>query len=200
METKPSDPQVVGHSVNEKDESQLDLVRAIIKVIGDDPTREGLLDTPKRVVKSWKELFSGYNIDPASVLGTTFDSENYDEMVICKDIELYSMCEHHMLPFYGKVHIGYIPEGRVVGLSKLARLVEVFARRLQIQEKLTQQIAVTMRDVLNAKGVMVVVEAKHHCMCSRGVGKQNSWMVTSSIHGLFKEDKVRSEFLSLVKC
>lgn len=174
------------------------IVRNLIKAIGDDPDREGLVDTPKRVVKSWKELFGGYNMSPAEVLGTTFDSASYDQMVICQDIELFSTCEHHLLPFYGKVSIGYIPGDRVVGLSKLARLVEVFARRLQIQEKLTQQIADAMRDALQPKGVMVVVKAKHHCMCSRGVGKQNSWMVTSAIHGEFERAEVRGEFLRLI--
>lgn len=177
-----------------------EIVQALILSIGDDPTREGLKDTPGRVVKSWKELYSGYKADPKAVLGTTFEAAGYDQVVICKDIEMYSTCEHHMIPFYGTVHIGYIPLQRVVGLSKLARLVEVFSRRLQIQEKLTQQIADTIQDVLNPKGVMVVVKAKHLCMCARGIGKQNSEMVTSALHGIFKNHgEARSEFLELIK-
>ncbi len=176
-----------------------DLIAGIIHAIGDDINREGIRDTPRRVVKSWKEIFSGYSKDPAKVLGTTFAGGTYDQMVVCKDIEMYSTCEHHMIPFFGKVSIGYIPSGRVVGLSKLARLVEVFSRRLQIQEQLTEQIAKTIDDVLNPFGVMVVIEAKHMCMCARGVGKQNSSMVTSSIRGQFKKHEVRSEFLSLIK-
>ena len=175
------------------------LIKELIKHIGDDPDREGLVDTPKRVIKSYKELFSGYEIDPVSVLKTTFESAGYNQMVICKDIELYSFCEHHLLPFYGKAHIGYIPIKRVVGLSKLARLVEVFSRRLQIQEKLTQQIANTIDDVLETKGTIVIIEARHHCMCSRGVQKQNSLMITSAIKGVFEKDAARQEFLSLIK-
>jgi GTP cyclohydrolase I len=177
-----------------------ELVRDIIAAIGDNPSREGLIDTPKRVVKSWKELFSGYAKDPAEVLGTTFDGAGYNEMVILKDIELYSTCEHHMIPFYGRAHIGYIPGERVVGLSKLARLVEVFARRLQIQEKLTDQIASSIEQILQPRGVMVVIQAKHMCMCARGVGKQSSSMVTSAVRGLLKEDlKSRAEFLELIR-
>lgn len=176
-----------------------ELIAEIIHMIGDDPTREGLLDTPKRVFKSWKELFGGYKQDPKAVLGTTFEGNGYDQVVICKDIEMYSTCEHHMIPFYGTVHIGYIPKDRVVGLSKLARLVEVFSRRLQIQENLTQQIADTIQEVLEPKGVMVIVKAKHLCMCARGVGKQNSQMVTSAIRGAFEEAGARAEFLELVK-
>lgn len=174
------------------------LVSQILKAIGDDPTREGLLDTPKRVVKSWKELFSGYKKDPKEVLGTTFDTAGYNQIVICQDIEFFSTCEHHMLPFHGSVSIGYIPSKRVVGLSKLARLVEVFSRRLQIQEKMTEQIAATFTDVLEPQGVIVIVKAKHMCMCARGVSKQNSWMTTSAIRGRFQDQAVRSEFFSLV--
>jgi GTP cyclohydrolase I len=176
-----------------------ELVTVLLERMGDDPQREGLLDTPKRVVKSWKEIYGGYKQDPAAVLGTTFEGGKYDQMVICKDIELFSTCEHHMLPFYGSVTVGYIPKERVVGLSKLARLVEVFARRLQIQERLTGQIADTLQEVLAPGGVMVVVKAKHHCMCSRGVGKQNSWMITSAIHGDFYKPEVRNEFLKLTE-
>lgn len=189
------------NSANQQvDEISKLLVENMIRVIGDDPTREGLLDTPKRVVKSWKELFAGYKMDPKKILGTTFDAEKYDQIVICKNIELFSTCEHHMLPFVGKVHIGYVPGKRVVGLSKLARLADCFARRLQIQERLTDQIANTLNDVLKPKGVMVVLEAKHFCMCARGVGKQHSSMVTSSTIGVFRKEKAaRDEFMSLIK-
>lgn len=175
------------------------LIKEIIAYIGDDPTREGVLDTPRRVVKSWKELYAGYGMDPKLVLGTTFEGNGYDQMVICKDIEFYSTCEHHMIPFFGSVHIGYVPGERVVGLSKLARLVEVFSRRLQIQEKMTQQIAQALEDNLTPKGVMVVVKAKHLCMCGRGIQKQHSEMVTSAIRGVFGEPGVREEFLSLTR-
>lgn len=174
-------------------------IRAIIRHIGDDPMAEHCKDTPKRVVKSWLELFGGYKKTAAEALGTTFSADGYDQMVILKDIEMYSTCSHHMIPFFGKVHIAYIPGKRVVGLSKLARLVEVFARRLQVQERLTQQIADSMNKVLKPKGVMVVIEAKHLCMCARGIQKQNSSMVTSAIHGLFKNKPAREEFLSLIK-
>lgn len=166
--------------------------------------REGLQDTPSRVVKSWMELYGGYALDPKKILGTTFKQEGYsvaaDELVLLKNIELFSTCEHHMLPFTGRVHIAYIPRERVVGLSKLARLVECFARRLQIQEKLTNQIAQSLVDVLDPIGVAVVIEAKHFCMCARGVGKQNSSMITSALRGVFKDKpEARQEFLDLIK-
>lgn len=176
------------------------VVTRLLQLIGENPNREGLLDTPKRVVKSWKELYAGYNIHPEEVLGTVFTSDN-DSMVICKDIEFYSMCEHHMLPFFGKAHISYIPKGSVVGLSKLARLVDVFSRRLQIQEQLTDQIADSIVTYINGcTDVMVVVEAKHMCMCSRGVNKQNSMMTTSAVRGAFKtQPEMRNEFLGLFR-
>lgn len=165
--------------------------------------REGLRETPKRVVKSFMELYGGYALDPKKILGTTFRQEGYayDEMVLLKNIELYSTCEHHMLPFYGRAHVAYIPNGnRVVGLSKLARLVDAFSRRLQIQEKLTNQIADAINEILEPQGAAVVIEAKHHCMCSRGVGKQNSSMTTSALRGVFKDKvEVRQEFLNLIK-
>lgn len=173
-------------------------VKSLIKFIGDNPQRDGLLDTPKRVVKSYKELFSGYKINPEDVLGTTFEKGNYDQIITLKDIEMYSTCEHHMLPFIGSATIGYIPGKRVVGLSKLARVVEVYSRRLQIQEQLTDQIADTLMKVLEPQGAMVIIKAKHFCMCARGVNKQNSWMVTSAIRGRFEDQSVRSEFLSLI--
>lgn len=185
--------------MNLKNFSSEDLIKEIIDRIGDDSTREGVFDTPKRVVKSWKELFAGYQMNPDKILGTTFEKGTYDQIIICKDIEFYSTCEHHMIPFFGHIHIGYVPGDRVVGLSKLARLVEVFARRLQIQEKMTEQIKDAMIHVLNPKGVMVIAEAKHLCMCGRGIGKQNSSMVTSSISGVFKNDSARSEFMRLIK-
>lgn len=196
MENKPSVAQVSEDQINEKLYTN---IRELISFIGEDPEDPDFLDTPKRVIKSYRELFGGYKQDPKKILGTTFEKSGYHQMVICKDIELYSTCGHHMLPFYGKAHVAYIPDERVVGLSKLARLVEVFARRLQIQEKLTQQICDTMHDVLKPKGVMVVIEAKHHCMCSRGVAKQHSSMVTSAIKGAFEKQSVRQEFMGLIR-
>jgi GTP cyclohydrolase I len=174
-------------------------IKHIIEIIGDDPNREGLLDTPNRVSKSYKELFSGYSGNPKETLSRVFTCKN-DEMVILKDIEFFSTCEHHMIPFFGKVHIGYIPDGKVVGISKLARLVEVYARRLQIQEQMTDQIADAIVKYLAPKGVIVVVEATHLCMRARGVQKQNSTMITSAIRGVFKKQHdTRAEFLSLIK-
>ena len=180
------------------------LIREMLKEIepGNDlKLRAGIEKTPGRVVKSWLELFSGYGQDPKAVLGTTFEQEGYkyDQLILCRDIELYSTCEHHMLPFVGKAHVAYIPTERVVGLSKLARLVEVFARRLQIQEKLTSQIADTIDEVLEPKGVGVVIRSQHFCMCARGVGKQDSSMVTSALRGCFATNSdTRREFFNLV--
>jgi GTP cyclohydrolase I len=173
------------------------LIEGILKEIGEDPGREGLVDTPSRVARSWGTLFGGYKMEPGKILERRFASEKYDQMIVLRDIELFSTCEHHMLPFYGKAHIAYLPNGHVVGLSKLARLVECFARRLQIQEKLTQQIADAMMEHTEAKGVGVMIEAQHLCMVARGVGKQNSVMVTSALRGSFTEQKVKEEFLSL---
>lgn len=174
------------------------IIKAMLGAMGEDPEREGLLDTPKRVVKSWKELYGGYTQDPAVILERDFAGEGYDEMIVLRDIQLYSMCEHHMLPFYGKAHVAYIPGDRVVGLSKLARLVECFARRLQIQEKLTRQIADALQEHLEPKGVGVVIEAQHMCMVARGVGKQEAVMTTSALLGKFREQEVRAEFFSHV--
>lgn len=174
-----------------------DKIKDILFKIGDDPRREGLLETPIRVVKSWKELYSGYDQDPSDVF-KTFENEGFDNMVICKDIEFYSMCEHHMLPFFGKAHVAYIPNNKIIGLSKLARLTNVFSRRLQNQERLTDQIAKTLVEKLDAKGAGVVMEGKHFCMMSRGVQKQNSSMITSSLYGVFREQSVRQEFLTLI--
>lgn len=176
-----------------------DLIRQIIHTIGDDPTREGVAETPDRVVRSWSQLFGGYKQDPREVLGKTFAKDGYREMVLVKDIEMYSTCEHHMLPFFGKAHIAYIPSERVVGLSKVARLVECFSRRLQIQERLTEQIASAMEDVLEPVGVAVVINAVHFCMVARGINKQNAHMTTSSLRGVFRtQAETRNEFFSLV--
>jgi GTP cyclohydrolase I len=176
------------------------LVRHLLEAIGEDPEREGLLDTPARVVRSWAKLYGGYAQDPKEILKTAFEeTENYNQMVVLSDIELYSTCEHHMLPFVGKAHVGYIPGKKVVGISKLARLVECFARRLQIQEKLTQQIAHALQDTMEPRGVGVMIIAQHFCMTSRGVEKQNSLMKTSSLLGVFQEEKVREEFHRLCR-
>jgi GTP cyclohydrolase I len=176
-----------------------DTVKKIIESIGEDPAREGLVDTPKRVAKAWEHLMQGYVQDPNVILGKAIFSEPCDQMVIVKDIEIYSMCEHHMLPFFGKCHIGYIAKGRVYGVSKLARLVDCFARRLQLQERLTRQIAESLMGPINAEGVGVVIEAQHLCMMMRGVSKQNSVMVTSSMLGSFRDEPAaRAEFLRLI--
>jgi GTP cyclohydrolase IA len=165
----------------------------------EDPTRDGLLKTPERVEKAMTFLTQGYHQDPQEILRAALFDVDYDEMVMVKDIEMYSLCEHHMLPFFGKVHIAYIPNGKVVGLSKLPRLVDVFARRLQVQERMTREIAHALQEAIAPQGVGVVVEARHLCMMMRGVEKQNSSTVTSSMSGVFLEDKTRSEFLSLVR-
>jgi GTP cyclohydrolase I len=174
-----------------------DLIRRQLELLGEDPDREGLLRTPERVSKSLAWLTRGYEMDVSHVVGAgLFDSEGASNMVMVRDIELYSMCEHHMLPFFGKAHIAYIPNGKIVGLSKLPRIVEVFARRLQVQERLTEQIATALDDVLHPMGVGVVIEAYHLCMMMRGVEKQNSRTITSAVRGLFRSDqKTREEFL-----
>lgn len=174
-------------------------VRTLIELAGDNPDREGLVETPERVVRAYGELFSGYGVDPASVL-KTFEDGKCDEMVIVRNVEFVSMCEHHMLPFLGKAHIGYLPNGRIVGLSKLARLLDVFARRLQVQERLTVQVATALVDHLQPRGAGCVVEATHSCMSCRGVRKQQSVMITSSLLGAFRDDpRTRAEFLQFVK-
>lgn len=176
-----------------------DLVKQTLLEIGEDPEREGLIKTPERVARSLKFLTRGYTQDIEKVINGAIFTQDCDDMVIVKDIEFYSLCEHHMLPFFGKCHIGYIPKGRVFGVSKLARLVDVFARRLQIQERMTQQIAQQIFEIIEPEGVGVVVEAQHLCMRMRGVEKQNSRMVTSSMLGSFrKETATRMEFLSLI--
>ena len=175
-----------------------DAVRAILTAIGEDPAREGLADTPGRVERQWAELTSGYSADPAIALGTTFEVD-YDEMVVVRDIAFYSLCEHHLLPFHGRVQVGYLPRGRVVGLSKIPRLVEAFAHRLQVQERMTQQIAETLMTHLDPKGVAVVVEAAHLCTMMRGVRQQEAVMITSAMLGTFRSDaRTRSEFLTLI--
>ena len=179
--------------------STKEMLREILSRFGEDPSRDGLLETPARVEKSMAFLTKGYGEDPATILrGALFD-EDYDEMVIVKDIEIFSLCEHHMLPFFGKVHVAYIPNGKVIGLSKIPRLVEVFARRLQIQERLTRQIADAIQDAIEPQGVGVVVEARHLCMMMRGIEKQHSSTVTSAMVGCFRQKETRLEFLSLVR-
>ena len=178
-----------------------DAVRTLIRWAGDDPTREGLRDTPARVAKSYEEFFRGYETDPAAILQRTFqDVEGYDEMIVLRDICFSSHCEHHMVPFTGRVHVAYIPKDKVLGISKIARLVDVFAKRLQIQEKMTAQIAGTLNDLLKPHGVAVVVEAAHMCMSMRGVSKTGSVMQTSHLLGSFRDDpRTRQEFFSLLK-
>jgi len=177
-----------------------DLIRQLLVEIGEDPTREGLLNTPKRVEKALKFLASGYDADIDVVLNNAYFTVDYSEMVIVKDIDFYSLCEHHLLPFFGKCHVAYIPSNKVIGLSKVPRLVDVFARRLQVQERLTSQIADTIREKISPLGVAVVMEATHLCMSMRGVEKQNSFAVTSAMHGAFRDSaRTRMEFLELIK-
>jgi GTP cyclohydrolase I len=174
------------------------LVRRQLELIGEDPDRDGLLKTPQRVAASLEWLTRGYETDVRDVIGDALFEESHESMVMVRDIELYSLCEHHMLPFYGKAHIAYIPNGKIVGLSKLPRVVDVFARRLQVQERLTEQVAQALTDVLEPRGVGVVIEAYHLCMMMRGVQKQNSSTITSAVRGSFRDDpKTRDEFLRL---
>jgi GTP cyclohydrolase I len=184
-----------------QEQSAEDIPLRFLQYIGEDVNRNGLKDTPLRVVRSWKKLYGGYKIDPKSLI-RTFDKEHCDEMVLLKDCEFYSTCEHHILPFFGKAHIAYIPTsaGKVIGISKLARILECFSRRLQIQERLSAQIADTLEEALNPQGVAVCLEAQHFCMTSRGIEKQNSIMVTSALRGVFR-DKIdaRAEFYSLIR-
>ena len=175
------------------------LVRDILVGLGEDPDREGLQKTPERVEKALQFLTRGYQQDPAEVLNQALFTVSYDEMVVVKDIDLYSLCEHHMLPFVGKAHVAYLPNGKVVGLSKIPRLVDIYARRLQVQERLTVQIAEAIRDVVNPRGVGVIIEAEHFCMMMRGVEKQNSIAVTSCMLGAFRDQlQTREEFLALI--
>ena len=182
------------------EDQAVEAVKTLIKWAGDNPEREGLKETPKRVIKSYKDFFSGYNSDPREILSKKFkEVEGYDEIIILKNIRLESHCEHHMVPFIGTAHVGYLPKNKVVGLSKLARLVEAFAKRLQIQEKLTAQIANAIDEVLQPKGVGVIIEASHLCVATRGIHKPDSKMVTSRMLGSFRNDQAtRKEFLDLV--
>jgi len=187
-------------SESDKPDSIEPLVEAMLKELGEEPGRDGLLRTPRRVAKSMRFLTQGYDQDPQEILNDALFDVTYDEMVIVKDIELYSLCEHHLLPFLGRAHVAYIPNGKVVGLSKIPRLVEMFARRLQVQERLTSQIAETLESILRPKGVAVVVESIHLCMMMRGVSQQNSFAITSSLRGVFESDsKTRSEFMDLIR-
>jgi|TARA_B100000959_G_scaffold240796_1_gene262225 GTP cyclohydrolase I len=175
------------------------LIEQMLNELGEDPKREGLLKTPERVEKSLKFLTSGYQIDIDELVNGALYNESYDEMVIVKDVDVFSLCEHHMLPFVGKCHVAYLPQGKIIGLSKVPRLIDAFSRRLQVQERLTTQIAKCLQDILQPAGVAVVIEAMHLCMSMRGVEKQNSYTTTSSMLGCFKEDaRTRSEFLSLI--
>lgn len=184
-------------------EEQIGLMRTSIHnqliYLGENPGREGLLSTPRRVVDMWNEIFSGYDKNPADLL-TTFTADGYDQIVLLKDIELYSMCEHHMLPFFGKAHVAYVPKNHVIGISKLARLVDIFAKRLQIQERIGDQVTYAIMNHLDARGAACIIEATHMCMRMRGVSKQNSIMTTSSMKGVFIEKpEARSELMSLIK-
>ena len=188
--------------LTERAEGRVDLeelIRSLLLELGEDPEREGLVKTPKRVADAYRFLTSGYSKNAQDVLnGAVFD-EPYDEMVIVKEIDFYSLCEHHMLPFWGRAHIAYIPDGKIIGLSKLPRIVEVFARRLQVQERLTQQVADCVENALQPKGVGVVIEAFHLCIAMRGVEKQNAFATTSAMRGVFQEDRgTRSEFMNLI--
>ena len=174
------------------------LYKQILEILGEDPTREGLLLTPERVAKSMQFMTQGYNTNPQDILRKALFKEDYSQMVIVKDIEFYSMCEHHMLPFFGKVHVAYIPNGSITGLSKIARVVDAYAQRLQVQERLTQQIKKAIQDTLNPLGVAVVIEAQHACMMMRGVQKQSSVTTTSDFSGAFERSATRAEFISLI--
>jgi len=190
---------VVGLNRQNRDKNLEQSVKKILEHIGEDPNREGLLDTPKRVQKAWEFMCSGYTQDPKEIIQKALFTSTNDEMVVVKDIELYSMCEHHMLPIIGKAHVAYIPNGKVIGLSKIPRVVDVFARRLQIQEQLTEQIADAINEAINPLGVAVVIDARHMCMEMRGVQKICSTTVTSALRGIFKkEKKTKDEFLSII--
>jgi GTP cyclohydrolase I len=189
----PSEPELATGEVE-----LANLVRRQLELIGENPAREGLLKTPARVASSLQWLTRGYETDVADVVGDAIFEEKHDNMIMVRDIEVYSLCEHHMLPFFGKAHIAYIPNGRIIGLSKLPRIVDVFARRLQVQERMTEEIAQALTDILQPRGVGVVIEALHLCMMMRGVQKQNSKTITSAMRGAFRDDyKTRDEFLRL---
>lgn len=200
MKNKSENSNIIKFNPDPSREEAMNAVKTLIAWAGDNPNREGLIETPKRVVDAYKEFFEGYSQNPDEILSKTFEEvEGYDEMVIVKDIRLESHCEHHIVPILGTAHIGYIPNKRVVGISKLARIVDVFGKRLQTQETMTSQIATTIENVLNPKGVAVVIDAGHQCMSTRGVHKTESSTVTSSMKGVFKENQVtRNEFLSFI--
>ncbi len=179
--------------------STQEIYAELLQRLDEDPTRDGLLKTPERMEKAMAFLTKGYREDPTSILRDALFDVDYDEMVIVKDIEMFSLCEHHMLPFFGRVHVAYIPKGKVIGLSKIPRLIDIFARRLQVQERLTQQIADAIQEAIEPQGVGVVIEARHLCMMMRGVEKQNSSTVTSAMRGVFSKQSTRAEFLSLVR-
>ncbi|HEX7127802.1 MAG TPA: GTP cyclohydrolase I FolE [Thermodesulfobacteriota bacterium] len=193
------DPEIEGAAPD--DEALVAAFTTVLRELGEDPGREGLRKTPARVARAFRYLTSGYEQDPRVVLNGALFTENYNEMVLVKDIDFFSMCEHHMLPFFGKAHVAYIPDRKIVGLSKVARLVEMFSRRLQVQERLTSQIANTINEQLQPLGVAVVIEAQHLCMMMRGVEKQNSRAITSSMIGIFQDrEATRMEFMNLVRC
>ncbi len=173
-------------------------VRELLAFIGEDPDREGLVKTPARVARSFEFLTKGYQENPRAVIGDAMFTEAYSEMIIVRDIDFFSLCEHHLLPFYGRAHVAYIPDGRIVGISKITRMVEIYARRLQVQERMTAQIASTLADVLEARGVGVVIQAEHMCMRMRGVEKPNSVIVTSDLIGVFQKRDTRQEFMNLI--
>ena len=175
------------------------IILDLLKEIGEDPEREGLQKTPRRVAKSWTTFAKGYKQTPEEVVGDAVFNEQCDEVIAVKDIDFFSLCEHHLLPFKGVAHVGYLPEKKIIGLSKIPRIVDIYARRLQVQERLTQQVADALQDVLNPKGVAVVIEAEHLCMQMRGVEKKSSFMITSAVRGAFRENnKTREEFLSII--
>ena len=177
----------------------MNIVRALLQCIGEEPNREGLLDTPRRVVKSWDELFAGYKIDVSTLIKTFIESDDYDEIVLLRNIEFFSFCEHHMLPFSGYGHVAYLPDRQIIGISKLARILDAYARRLQIQERIGQQVVTALMKHLEPKGAACILVAKHGCMICRGIKKQSSEMVTSSLTGVFKETPaIRTELLSLI--
>ena len=186
--------------MTEKNTNKLEsIVKDLLQAIGEDPTREGLVKTPERVTKAWQFLAKGYKQDIGEVINNAVFTEDYDEMVTVKDIDFFSMCEHHLLPFFGKAHVAYMPNGKIIGLSKIPRIIELYGRRLQVQERMTQQIAESINDVLSPKGVAVVLEGQHMCMQMRGVEKQNSYATTSSMIGQFRIDsKTRDEFLKII--
>ena len=198
--TKKKNNNVIRFNPNPSREEAMRAVKTLIAWAGDNPDREGLIETPKRVVKAYEEFFEGYKIDPTEILSKTFEEvEGYDEMVLIKNIRLESHCEHHIVPILGKAHVAYMPKKRVVGISKIARLVDVFAKRLQIQETLTSQIAETLQSVLDPLGVAVLIDASHQCMTTRGVHKPESSTVTKKMIGIFKEDKIlQSQFMELI--